>query len=300
MMMIGQEASMSTVGNKDDDEVPLPGFRFHPTDEELISFYLRRKVDRKPISIELIKQVDIYKYDPWDLPKPSGVGDTEGYFFCKRGRKYRNSIRPNRVTGSGFWKATGIDKPVYPQGGEGRDCIGLKKTLVYYRGSAGKGTKTDWMMHEFRLPTSDSNTNNITHSVKNSTPEAEIWTLCRIFKRNVSYRKYTSDWRQLSTRRNQAPDTSSKTCSMDSSSRENYVCFSTPFIQQSEKKPVVNHLNEWKQFHANQLSPSTHQQPLPVASTSSISSPYGSDFINYGDWDELRSVVEFAFAPSLL
>ena len=52
----------------DDEEVALPGFRFHPTDEELVGFYLRRKVDKKPLSIELIKQVDIYKYDPWDLP----------------------------------------------------------------------------------------------------------------------------------------------------------------------------------------------------------------------------------------
>lgn len=96
--------------------------------------------------------------------EPSSVGEKEGYFFCKRGRKYRNSIRPNRVTGSGFWKATGIDKPVYSHGGEGRDCIGLKKTLVYYRGSAGKGTKTDWMMHEFRLPTNDSNTTNLVNA----------------------------------------------------------------------------------------------------------------------------------------
>jgi len=80
-----------------------------------------------------------------------GAGDKEDwYFFCLRGRKYRNSIRPNRVTGSGFWKATGIDKPIH--GGAGGECLGLKKSLVYYRGSAGRGTKTDWMMHEFRLP----------------------------------------------------------------------------------------------------------------------------------------------------
>lgn len=51
-----------------EEEVVLPGFRFHPTDEELVSFYLRRKVDNKPISIEIIKEIDIYKYDPWDLP----------------------------------------------------------------------------------------------------------------------------------------------------------------------------------------------------------------------------------------
>ena len=50
------------------EDVPLPGFRFHPTDEELVGFYLRRKVDKKPISIDLIKSIDIYKYDPWDLP----------------------------------------------------------------------------------------------------------------------------------------------------------------------------------------------------------------------------------------
>ncbi len=89
-----------------------------------------------------------------------------GYFFCLRGRKYRNSIRPNRVTGSGFWKATGIDKPIYSSSlaaaaaGAG-DCIGLKKSLVYYRGSAGKGTKTDWMMHEFRLPSSISDSDHL-------------------------------------------------------------------------------------------------------------------------------------------
>ena len=54
--------------NRKQDEVVLPGFRFHPTDEELVGFYLQRKVEKKPLRIELIKQVDIYRYDPWDLP----------------------------------------------------------------------------------------------------------------------------------------------------------------------------------------------------------------------------------------
>jgi hypothetical protein len=61
------------VVNDDDDDVPLPGFRFHPTDEELVTFYLRRKLDKKPIAIDLIKQIDIYKYDPWDLPSMSSL-----------------------------------------------------------------------------------------------------------------------------------------------------------------------------------------------------------------------------------
>lgn len=50
------------------DDIMLPGFRFHPTDEELVGFYLKRKVQQQTLPIELIKQVDIYKYDPWDLP----------------------------------------------------------------------------------------------------------------------------------------------------------------------------------------------------------------------------------------
>jgi hypothetical protein len=50
------------------DEVMLPGFRFHPTDEELVGFYLKRKIQQRPLAIELIKQLDIYKFDPWDLP----------------------------------------------------------------------------------------------------------------------------------------------------------------------------------------------------------------------------------------
>ena len=51
-----------------EEVIMLPGFRFHPTDEELVGFYLKRKIQQRPLSIELIKQLDIYKYDPWDLP----------------------------------------------------------------------------------------------------------------------------------------------------------------------------------------------------------------------------------------
>ncbi|GFS45344.1 NAC domain containing protein 42 [Actinidia rufa] len=185
---------MNISGSKSrDNDVMLPGFRFHPTDEELVGFYLRRKVEKKSLTIELIQQVDIYKFDPWDLPRVSStVGDKlmERYFFCIRGRKYRNSIRPNRVTGSGFWKATGIDKPIYSVDGGGA-TIGLKKSLVYYRGSAGKGTKTEWMMHEFRLPPSPNNNQHITGTAArniSTDQEVEVWTLCRIFKRNATYK----------------------------------------------------------------------------------------------------------------
>lgn len=44
-----------------------PGFRFHPTDEELVSYYLKRKVSNKPVRFNAIAEVDIYKNEPWDL-----------------------------------------------------------------------------------------------------------------------------------------------------------------------------------------------------------------------------------------
>ncbi|CAN6335203.1 unnamed protein product [Urochloa humidicola] len=179
----GGGGGVEVAANEEDDLV-FPGFRFHPTDQELVSFYLTRKVEKKGFSIDIIKEIDIYKHDPWDLPNEArnvvqGAGDKDWYFFCLRGRKYRNSIRPNRVTGSGFWKATGIDKPIHGGAGAG-ECLGLKKSLVYYRGSAGKGTKTDWMMHEFRLPST---------AAAAELQDAEIWTICRIFKRNMSYNR---------------------------------------------------------------------------------------------------------------
>ncbi|KAK8526031.1 hypothetical protein V6N13_017101 [Hibiscus sabdariffa] len=165
------------------EEIMLPGFRFHPTDEELVGFYLRRKIQQRPLSIELIKQLDIYKYDPWDLPKLASTGEKEWYFYCPRDRKYRNSTRPNRVTGAGFWKATGTDRPIYSS--EGTKCIGLKKSLVFYKGRAAKGVKTDWMMHEFRLPSLTDSAPPKRYLDK-CIPANDSWAICRIFKKTNS------------------------------------------------------------------------------------------------------------------
>ncbi|KAL8205666.1 hypothetical protein R6Q57_009217 [Mikania cordata] len=260
----------------EEDDVPLPGFRFHPLDEELVGFYLTRKVQKKPISLQLIKEIDIYKYDPWDLPKGNDSGEKEWYFFCKRGRKYRNSIRPNRVTGSGFWKATGIDRPIYSD----HDlCIGLKKSLVYYRGSAGKGTKTEWMMHEFRLPPDHNNKN------KSNTQEAaEVWTLCRILKRSPSYKKALPEWKEVSTRK-AAPAPVVETSSGDSDyDRQSYISFQTP-VTTDHNKPSAH---DQHRLVSNHMS----KPPSTTASCTSFSGLDMNDFIKHGDWGDLRSVVD--------
>lgn len=73
-----------------------------------------------------------------------------GIFFTPRDRKYPNGARPNRAAASGFWKATGTDKPILTL--FGTKSIGVKKALVFYKGRPPKGYKTDWIMHEYRLP----------------------------------------------------------------------------------------------------------------------------------------------------
>jgi len=74
-------------------------------------------------------------------------GEKEWYFFSPRDRKYPNGSRPNRVAGSGYWKATGTDKVITTEGRK----VGIKKALVFYVGKAPKGSKTNWIMHEYRV-----------------------------------------------------------------------------------------------------------------------------------------------------
>jgi hypothetical protein len=124
-----------------------PGFRFYPTDEELMVEYLCRKAAGHDFSLQLIAEIDLYKFDPWVLPSKALFGEKEWYFFSPRDRKYPNGSRPNRVAGSGYWKATGTDKVISTEGRR----VGIKKALVFYIGKAPKGTKTNWIMHEYRL-----------------------------------------------------------------------------------------------------------------------------------------------------
>ncbi|GFY80697.1 NAC domain containing protein 87 [Actinidia rufa] len=130
-------------------ELP-PGFRFHPTDEEIIADYLTQKVMNTTFTAVALAEVDLNKIEPWDLPKKAKMGEKEWYFFCQRDRKYPTGMRTNRATESGYWKATGKDKEIY-KGKKGNCLIGMKKTLVFYKGRAPKGEKSNWVMHEYRL-----------------------------------------------------------------------------------------------------------------------------------------------------
>ncbi|KAL3755894.1 NAC domain-containing protein 7 [Eucalyptus grandis] len=151
-----------------------PGFRFHPTDEELVDYYLRKKITSRRIDLDVIKDVDLYKIEPWDLQELCCIGtedQNEWYFFSHKDKKYPTGTRTNRATAAGFWKATGRDKAIYSK----HDLIGMRKTLVFYKGRAPNGQKSDWIMHEYRLETDE-----------NGTGQEEGWVVCRVFKKRMT------------------------------------------------------------------------------------------------------------------
>ncbi|CAO2190187.1 unnamed protein product [Urochloa humidicola] len=167
-----------------------PGFRFHPTEEELVGYYLARKVSAQKIDLDIIREVDLYRIEPWDLQERcsyyGGVGSgaggqdeepTEYYFFSYKDRKYPSGTRTNRATAAGFWKATGRDKPVLSSRSSSAAAaaltvIGMRKTLVFYRGRAPNGRKTDWIIHEYRLQNNE-----------HAPAQEEGWVVCRAFQK---------------------------------------------------------------------------------------------------------------------
>ncbi|MED6169128.1 hypothetical protein PIB30_018466 [Stylosanthes scabra] len=148
-----------------------PGFRFHPTEEELVGYYLKRKINSLKIDLDVIVEIDLYKMEPWDIQDKCKLGyeeQNEWYFFSHKDKKYPTGTRTNRATAAGFWKATGRDKAVMSK----NRIIGMRKTLVFYKGRAPNGRKTDWIMHEYRHQTSE-----------HGPPQEEGWVVCRAFRK---------------------------------------------------------------------------------------------------------------------
>ncbi|KAJ4834296.1 hypothetical protein Tsubulata_028307 [Turnera subulata] len=143
-----------------------PGFRFYPSDEELVCHYLYKKITNEDVLKGTLVEIDLHTCEPWQLPEVAKLNANEWYFFSFRDRKYATGYRTNRATTSGYWKATGKDRTVLDP--STREIVGMRKTLVFYRNRAPNGIKTGWIMHEFRLETPHM-------------PPKEDWVLCRVF-----------------------------------------------------------------------------------------------------------------------
>ncbi|GFP87088.1 nac transcription factor onac010 [Phtheirospermum japonicum] len=142
-----------------------PGFRFYPTDEELVLHFLHGKAALLPCHPDVIPDLDLHPYDPWDLDgKAMGEGK-KWYFYSRRTQ--------SRITGSGYWQSIGVEEPIYSSGGQ---KIGMKKCCAFYIGEPWEGVKTNWIMHEYRVLSSNSTrrTNSNSRAVNSK------WVVCRV------------------------------------------------------------------------------------------------------------------------
>lgn len=219
-----------------------PGFRFHPTDAELVGYYLKRKVDGLAIELEVIPVIDLYKCEPWELPEKSFLPrrDMEWFFFCPRDRKYPNGSRTNRATASGYWKATGKDRKVFCE-----SVQGLRKTLVFYRGRAPGGERTDWVMHEYRLceDLSQANPNFLGASA-----------LCRVVKRNEQVQRTVDPSQGESKGKRSLPFTVN-----DFSPRKNFIKMGGGSVENSSSLAT----SSFETSH-DSTPVSSSMQPLPI------------------------------------
>ncbi|CAH2039170.1 unnamed protein product [Thlaspi arvense] len=129
------------------------GFRFRPTDEEIVDHYLRPKnLEGNTSHVdEVISTVDICSFDPWELPSQSKMESTEQVWFffgCKKEQQHSRGDRQSRKTKTGFWKKTGVTMDITRKR-VNREKIGEKRVLVFHYSKAFGGFKSDWVMHEY-------------------------------------------------------------------------------------------------------------------------------------------------------
>lgn len=150
----------------------IPGFRFHPTGVELVVYFLKRKVMGKKFYDGVIAELDIYKYDPRDLPGLSCLrtGELEWYFFCPLEKKYGSGSRMKRTTKNGYWKTTGRDRVVRYK----NQTVGMIKTLIFHTGKSPHGERTNWVMHEHRLEDKD---------LANKGIAQDSYVVCKVFQK---------------------------------------------------------------------------------------------------------------------
>ncbi|KAG8650432.1 hypothetical protein MANES_07G038914v8, partial [Manihot esculenta] len=179
------------------------GYRFAPSDDELIRYYLLRKISNEPLPPNRIHVVDLYNYSPQQLAgflflcfaaktyKLNRERESQWYFFTSREKKYPNGSRPKRNAGElGYWKPTGSDKAIL----DGKKPLGFRKSLDYYEGKQRDGTKTNWKMHEYLLHQSLV-PSGATARGKNPLQPKQLdeWVLCKIYSNKAEDKKNKND-----------------------------------------------------------------------------------------------------------
>ncbi|CAH2072801.1 unnamed protein product [Thlaspi arvense] len=125
------------------------GYRFHPTEQELILHYLLPKAFASPLPSSIIPVFDVFFSHP--LTFPGDQKEKQRYFFCKkRGQVSSNEHRLKVSSGDGYWKPFGKERQIII--GCGR-TVGIRRTLAFYETnkSSSNYNKTRWCMTEYCL-----------------------------------------------------------------------------------------------------------------------------------------------------
>ncbi|KAB2597940.1 hypothetical protein D8674_000860 [Pyrus ussuriensis x Pyrus communis] len=157
----------------------LPGFGFCPTDELLIRYYLKNKIEGTDSHFRRIfPEIDLCKYEPGDIP----VNENEWVFFTRPKYKDTRCPRRDRLTHQGFYKITGDEREIRDE--ESKAAIGKKIILTFHEGRGPKAKKSDWVIHEYYC----------TKTEVGSKPTKQMdFVLCRLKNRSPSYKKPKGD-----------------------------------------------------------------------------------------------------------
>ncbi|GMH04018.1 hypothetical protein Nepgr_005857 [Nepenthes gracilis] len=156
-----------------------PGSRFYPSEQQLLSYYLRYRNNpssANPSGYDVIKEINLYNYSPFDLPEVScfryGYKGRKRHWYCytERFNCGEGRERERRAAELGYWKKKGKVRDVMREIG-GKVVLGRRSCFVFYmdkyfdaQGSKSS-VRTDWMMYEYAL------TDNLEAS----------FVLCRVF-----------------------------------------------------------------------------------------------------------------------
>ncbi|CAO2826604.1 unnamed protein product [Amaranthus hypochondriacus] len=201
-----------------------PGFRFYPSDEELVCHYLYKKIVNEEALKGTLVEIDLHTCEPWQLPEVAKLNTTEWYFFSFRDRKYATGFRTNRATTSGYWKATGKDRVILDP--TTRETVGMRKTLVFYKNRAPNGIKTCWIMHEFRLETPHM-------------PPKEDWVLCRVFHKSKGEENNNNNCQHTIHDHTTCSPPTCYSCQQANSFSSN----TNPNILSHHQEPIISHNN---------------------------------------------------------
>ncbi|KAM3255735.1 hypothetical protein ACQJBY_048739 [Aegilops geniculata] len=206
LIKLAMMTTTSSGGAGGDLLVSTPGFRFYPTEDELLGFYLRHRLagTTRPHVDRVIPVVDVYSHHPSHLRSMAGeasVQDAEQwFFFCPRAERELRGGRPARTTPSGYWKATGSPSCVFSSSSAAAagnsKVIGVKRTMVFYQVRAPTGAKTTWKMNEYKAVAADDDTTT-GHQTTAPLRLRNEFSVCRLYISTGTLRSF--DRRPLNT-----------------------------------------------------------------------------------------------------